>query len=130
MNRVKPLAAADDVLDCLGFIRRKKQEYFVCLSLDSRSRLISRRTVTIGLLDQALVHPREVFAGPLMDRAAMIIVAHNHPSGEAIPSKQDVETTRQLMSAGELLGVPLRDHIIVTRKEFYSFWGHRLLWTD
>lgn len=110
-----------DVLARLNFIRTKRQEYFVCLSLDSSGQVITRRVVTIGLLDVSLAHPREVFAGPLKDRAAAVIIAHNHPSGNVEPSKQDIETTQQLIAAGQLLGVPLRDHIIVTRLDHYSF---------
>lgn len=105
----------------LKYIRNKKQEYFVCLSLDSGHRLIARRTVTIGLLDMAITHPREVFAGPLKDRAASIIIAHNHPSGDPTPSKADIKTTQQFVAAGILLGIPLQDHFIVTKMVFLSF---------
>ena len=65
--------------------------------------------------------PREMFAEPLMDRAASIIIAHNHPSGIAEPSKEDIETTQQLIAAGVLLGLPLEDHIIVTKAGYFSF---------
>ncbi len=127
MNKAKPLAAADDVLSHLHYIRNKKQEYFVCLSLDSGGRLIARRTVTIGLLNVSLAHPREVFAGPLKDRAASVIIAHNHPSGVAEPSDEDIKTTQQLIAAGILLGVPLKDHIIITKTTYFSFRGHGLI---
>jgi DNA repair protein RadC len=115
------LRTINDVLACLKFIRNKKQEYFVCLSLDSGQRLIARRVVTIGLLDVSLAHPREVFAGPLKDRAGSVIIAHNHPSGDPRPSKEDITTTQQLITAGQLLGIRLQDHIIVTRESHYSF---------
>lgn len=110
-----------DILARLNFIRTKRQEYFVCLSLNSNYRIIARRTVTIGLLDVALVHPRELFSGAIKDRAAFVVVAHNHPSGDVSPSQEDITTTHQLVAAGQLLGIPLRDHIIVTKKEYYSF---------
>jgi DNA repair protein RadC len=118
---------AEDVLNRLSFIRNKRQEYFICLSLDSGGKIISRRTVTIGLLNATLVHPREVFAGPLKDRAAAVIVAHNHPSGSVEPSKEDIKTTQQLVAAGQILGVPLRDHIIVTSGAHYSFKKNYLI---
>lgn len=121
MNKGEPLLKAEDFLSYLKFIRTKRQEYFVCLSLDSGRRLLKRRTVTIGLLDTTLVHPREVFAGPLKDRAASVIIAHNHPSGYAEPSDDDITTTQQLIAAGQLLGIRLVDHIIVTRRDYYSF---------
>ena len=76
MNKSKSLARIENILPHLKFIRSKKQEYILCLSLDSGNRLITRRVVTIGLLDSALVHPREIFTGPLKDRAASVILAH------------------------------------------------------
>lgn len=122
MTKDRPLLKTTDaVLAQLKFIRHKKQEYFICLSLDSGQRLISRRIVTIGLLDQSLAHPREVFAGPLKDKAATVIIAHNHPSGVALPSKEDIKTTQQLVAAGLILGIRLRDHFIVAAEEHYSF---------
>ncbi len=121
MNKTKPIITAADVLPYLNFIRNKRQEHLVCLSLDSANRLIARRTVTIGLLNTTLVHPREVFAEPLKDRAASVIIAHNHPSDKTKPSKYDIETTQQLIAAGQLLGICLWDHVIVTNHAYYSF---------
>ncbi len=115
------LLTSDEIITRLKFIRNKKQEYFLCFSLDSGGRVITRRVVTIGLLDMALVHPREVFSGPLKDHAASVIVAHNHPSGDFTPSEEDIKTTQQLVAAGQLLGVTLRDHVIVAREGCYSF---------
>jgi DNA repair protein RadC len=127
MSKLAPLLTTEAILSQLKFIRNKRQEYFVCLSLDSGQRLISRRTVTIGLLDMSLAHPREIFAGPLKDRAATVIVAHNHPSGMANPSKTDIKTTQQLVAAGQLLGIPLQDHLIVTKDGHYSFRQSHLI---
>lgn len=127
IDKTRVLLKAQDALDHLAFIRHKKQEYLVCLSLDSGCRLIKRRVITIGLLDTSLAHPREVFSDALKDRAASIIVAHNHPSGMAKPSKRDIGTTQQLAAAGILLGVPLYDHIIVAKNEEYSFRESGLL---
>lgn len=127
MNKIEPLLTTEDLLDCVKFIRNKKQEYFVCLSLDSSRRLITRRVVTIGLLDVALVHPREVYAGPLRDRAASIVIVHNHPSGDPTPSKQDIKSTQQLIAAGILLGVKMYDHLIVTKSSYISFNNERLI---
>lgn len=121
MDKTKPLLTIEDILPYLKFIRNKRQEYTICLSLDSGNRLIARRTVTIGTLTASLVHPREIFAGPLKDRAATIIIAHNHPSGDPHPSKTDIKTTQQFVAAGILLGVPVRDHIVVAKDEYFSF---------
>lgn len=128
MAKTRPLLTTTDaILAQLNFIRNKKQEYFICLSLDSAQRLITRRTVTIGLLDVSLAHPREVFAAPLKDRAASVIIAHNHPSGIATPSKADLKTTQHLIAAGILLGIPLHDHFIVAHTNHYSFREHQLI---
>ena len=77
--------------------------------------------VSVGLVNKTQVHPREVFADPITDRASAIIVAHNHPSGGIAPSKEDVEITAQLKAAGETLGIKLLDHIIFNQKDYYSF---------
>lgn len=127
MNKNASIVTSTDILSHLKFIRSKKQEYFVCFSLDSGGRLIKRRVVTIGLLDMSLAHPREVFSGPLKDCAASVIIAHNHPSGVTEPSKQDMQTTQQLIAAGQLLGIRVWDHIIVTKTDYSSFRNEGLL---
>lgn len=124
---VQPLRTQQEVVARLDDIRSRQQEYFVAMSLDGGQRLIAQRTITIGTLDTVLAHPREVFSDPIVDRAASIIVAHNHPSGEAKPSTKDTVLTQQLAAAGQLLGIPLRDHLIVTRTDVYSFRQHHLL---
>lgn len=123
----KPLRTAKDILACLEFFRDKRQEFFVTLSVDGDGRLILRRIVTIGLLDVSLVGVREAFAGPLTDRAKSVIVAHNHPSGIAEPSSEDIKTTQQLAAAGVLLGIRLEDHLIVTETGYFSFREHGLV---
>ncbi len=111
---------AKDVLPFVQQIREKRQEYFVCLSLNGANEVIENRVVTVGLLDSNQVHPREVYADPLTDRAASIIVAHNHPSGTLEASPEDVALTDRLARAGKLLGIPLLDHIIVTKRGYLS----------
>ena len=117
----------DEILPRLKFIRTKRQEYFVCLSLNAAGEIISRRTVTIGTLNSTFVHPREVFAGPLKDRAAAVIVAHNHPSGISTPSKEDIKTTQQLVAAGLIMGMPVLDHYIIGKEDHFSFRAHHLI---
>lgn len=106
----------EKAVEQLADIRDKKQEYFVCLTLDGANRLIAKRIITIGTLTASLVHPREVFAEAITDRAASIIVAHNHPSGSLESSQADRDITLRLKDAGELLGIRMIDHIIVTVK--------------
>lgn len=125
--RNKRIRTTRDVLSCVRHFRDKKQEYLICLSLDSGQRLIARRIVTIGLLDSSLAHPREVFAGPITDRAKSVIIVHNHPSGDPRPSKADISTTQQLVSAGILLGIPLKDHVIVTASSCFRFSEQHLV---
>ncbi|MET1033584.1 MAG: DNA repair protein RadC [Candidatus Saccharimonadales bacterium] len=124
---VEPLRSIQDIIARLDDIRTKQQEYVVCLSLDGGQRLLAQRTITIGTLDTVIAHPREVFADAIADRAASIVVAHNHPSGEALPSTKDTALTQQLAAAGQLLGITLRDHIIITRTSYFSFRQHHLL---
>jgi len=104
----------------LRFICDKKQEHFVMLSLDGARRLINCRTITIGTLMSTLVHPREIFSQAIEDRAASIIIGHNHPSGMLDISEQDRDVTKRIRLAGELLGIKLDDHIIVAGDSFVS----------
>jgi DNA repair protein RadC len=124
---IEPLRSLQDILARLDDIRSKQQEYLICMSLDGGQRLIAQRTITVGTLDSVLAHPREVFADAIADRAACVVIAHNHPSGEVKPSQKDITFTQQLAAAGQLLGVPLRDHLIVCRTDYFSFRQHHLL---
>lgn len=111
---------AKDVLPFIQHIREKKQEYFVCLSLNGANEVIESRVVTVGLLNSNQVHPREVFADPIADRAASVILAHNHPSGTLEASAEDLALTQRLVKAGKLLGINVLDHIIVTKRGYLS----------
>lgn len=101
-------------------IRHKAQEYLALLTLDGANRLIQRHIVSIGTLTASLVHPREIFAPAIADRAAAVILAHNHPSGNLTPSAADRATTTRIQQVGELVGIPLSDHIIVTKNDWRS----------
>ena len=111
---------AQKAAEQLKDIENKQQEYFVVLTLDGANRLISKRTVTIGTLTASLVHPREVFADAITDRAASIIIAHNHPSGNLEASEADKQVTHRIRQAGEILGIELIDHLIITKNGFTS----------
>jgi len=110
-----------DVLPMVADIAGKQQEHFVCISLNGANEVIEKRVITVGLLDKSQVHPREVFADVIADRAAAVIFAHNHPSGELQPSEADLRIHSQLAEAGRILGLRVLDHVIVTRKGYYSF---------
>ncbi len=110
-----------DVLPLIRHYADRKQEHFLCVSLNGAQEVITTRVVSVGLADRAQVHPREVFADPITDRASAVIVAHNHPSGSLGASKEDMKITKQLKAAGEMLGIRLLDHIIFSQKGYYSF---------
>ena len=110
----------EDILPLCTSFRDKKQEHFVVITLNGAGEIIENRTVSIGLLNHTLVHPREVFADAITDRAASIICVHNHPSGSLEPSCQDIAITTQLKEAGTLLGIQLVDHLIVTKNSWLS----------
>ena len=115
------ITGAQDVIPLLADIADKKQEHFVCVSLNGAHEVIKKRIVTIGLVDRSQVHPREVYADVISDRAAAVIFAHNHPSGDLKPSNSDLKIHEQLTEAGKILGLRILDHIIVTKKGYFSF---------
>jgi DNA repair protein RadC len=115
------VTVANDVLPLLADIAGKQQEYFVCISLNGANEVIEKRVVTIGLLDKSPIHPREVFADVIADRAAAVIFAHNHPSGDLQPSEADRRTHDQLTEAAKILGLRVLDHVIMTKKGYFSF---------
>jgi DNA repair protein RadC len=115
------IQCADDVLPLLSDIRNKSQEHFVSITLNGANEIIQKRIVTVGLLDRSLVHPRDVFADVITDRAAAVIFAHNHPSGDLQPSDEDIKTQTRLVEAAKILGIRVLDHLIVGRKGYFSF---------
>jgi len=97
------------------------------LSLDSRNNLIKISEISIGSLNANLVHPREVFKEAIQSLANSVILIHNHPSGDAIPSKDDIEITKQLMGAGEIIGISILDHIVIGNQDYKSMKDKELL---
>ncbi len=118
---------AQKAASLLHDISEQKQEHFVVMSLSGANELIQRRVVTVGLLDRSQVHPREVFADVLKDRAGAVIFAHNHPSGRLKPSKLDILTHERLEKSAAILGIRVLDHIIVSGSEYYSFSENNLV---
>lgn len=110
-----------DILEQVKEYKNKKQEYLLCLSLDWANRLIATRVITIWLLNQSLVHPREVFADAITDRANSIVLVHNHPSWTVFPSPEDLKITHRLREVSEIIGIKLLDHIIIAKDDYYSF---------
>ncbi len=119
-KKVAVLLSPKDVWERMEDIRSSKREHFVVFYLDSREQEIRRDTVSVGTLNESLVHPREVFENAIRHNAASIIVAHNHPSGDLEPSMDDIEVTKKLKQAGRLLDIKVTDHVIVTKDSWKS----------
>jgi DNA repair protein RadC len=124
-RRIKPeglkISTPADVLPLIQHFADRKQEHFLAVTINGANEVLNVRVVSIGLIDRSPVHPREVFADALTDRASGIIVAHNHPAGSLEPSPSDIDATKQIKQAGEIVGIELLDHIIFNRKGYYSF---------
>lgn len=104
------------------------QERFAVLFLDSKNSLISTQVITVGIVNETLVHPREVFREAIRQSATNIIIAHNHPSGNLEPSPQDMQLTKQLLSASEIIGIPILDHLIIGNGNHHSMRENCDLW--
>ncbi len=117
----------DEVAAIVAEYIERPQEHFLTLTLDGGGCLIEKRVVFIGTLNQTVVHPREVFADAISDRAAGIVLAHNHPSGRVEPSREDTAITERLVRVGRLVGIEVVDHVIVGRSGAFSFKAQGLL---
>lgn len=111
---------AKDVWERMADVRASKKEHFVVFYLDSRNKENERAIISVGTLNASLVHPREVFELAIQHSARGIILSHNHPSGDPTPSQEDLDITRKLVSAGEILGITVLDHVIVTKDAWRS----------
>lgn len=112
-----PDDAAQLMMERMRFL---KQEHFVCLYLNTKNQIIGEETIFIGTLNSSLVHPREVFMYAVKYSAAGIICLHNHPSGDCIPSQEDISVTKRLIDNGELMGINVLDHLIIGDKKYTS----------
>jgi len=124
-RRIKPeglkIKFPSDVLPLIQHYGDRRQEHFLSISVNGANEVMSVRVVTIGLVNKSQVHPREVFADVIAERASAVIIAHNHPVGEPKPSKEDRDVTKRMKEAASVLGINLLDHIIFNRKGYYSF---------
>lgn len=98
-----------------------RKEHFKGIFLDSRKRIVKDETIFIGSLNASIIHPREIFQVALEEGSAAVILLHNHPSGNPEPSDDDISITKQLVKAGEILGIEVLDHIIIGNKKYFSF---------
>ena len=109
------IMTSENVRQACADIANLAQECFQVLCLNTRHILINRHMVTLGLLDSALVHPREVFRPAIEDSAAAVVLVHNHPSGDATPSAEDLRITRQLIETGKIIDIKVLDHVVIGR---------------
>ncbi len=116
------IKSSKDVLNLTYDLREKKKEYLVCLYLNARNVLIKKETISVGLLDKSLLHPREIFHPAIELNSASIILVHNHPSGDSTPSEKDKEVVKKIAQAGELMGIPVIDFLITSENDDYSFF--------
>lgn len=125
-RKQKKIISPQDVFKLMkSKLKDYSKEHFYIISLNSRNAIISE--ISIGTLNASLVHPREVFAEAIRQRANSIILVHNHPSGDPTPSKDDIKITKKLKEAGKILGIEVLDHIIITRNSYLSFKNKNLI---
>jgi DNA repair protein RadC len=117
----------EKAVEQLNDIRKRTKEHFVALYLNARNQLLHKETITIGLVAKSLVHPREVFEPAIRYLASGVIIAHNHPSGNPEPSEDDIQITNKIAQSGEILGICVIDHIVVTPTAFTSFANKGML---
>jgi len=118
-NKVK-IKAPGEVYKLVKRYAGEKRELFILLTLNGANTVISISIVSIGIVNRTIVHPREIFYRAITDNAAAIIVCHNHPSGNVIPSDEDKDITKKICKAGEIIGIPLIDHVIFSKRDYTS----------
>lgn len=126
LDHISPKTVFESVVE----IRNSKKEHLVAVYLDTQNQEIGREIISIGTLNANLIHPREIFEPALQKLATGIIIIHNHPSGLIDPSKEDIEITKQLLQAGEIMGINVLDHIIVTTDKYFSFNDNNALFIE
>ena len=115
------ITCAKDVFEKYKYLSDLKQEKFMVLILDTKNKIIREEVVSVGTLDSALIHPREIFKSAIKESANAIIVVHNHPSGDCSPSEEDIKITSKISAAGETLGIKMLDHVIVGFENYWSW---------
>lgn len=111
----------EDAVKVVSFLKDKKREHLVAIYLTARKQLITTKTISIGTLTANLIHSRELFKPALEHNAASVIIAHNHPSGDKTPSKEDIVVSENLVRSGNTLDIKIKDHLIITKNDYFSF---------
>lgn len=118
------MCSPKEVYELMRFLEKADREMMYALHLDAKSRIIAMELISVGSLNKSIFHPREVFKGAILNNSASIILVHNHPSGDVAPSKEDIKVTRTVINAGELLNIPLLDHVIIGQGKYKSIVGY------
>lgn len=118
------VSSPHDAYTVLKRYANARTERFLVVLLNGVHDVVSTRIITVGLLNRTIVHPREVFRPAIVENAAAMLISHNHPSNRLEPSQEDLDITRRFQDAGELLGIPVLDHLIIGRSGFYSLVEH------
>ena len=119
-----------DLIPYVQNFSMKPKEHFVAVTLNGRHEIIQIHVTSVGTLNKTIVSPRDVFTSAITENASAVIVCHNHPSGNVEPSRQDVDTTSSLLEASKVLGIPILDHIIIDRRNYFSCGEHGLLFEN
>jgi len=127
LSQNKRITHPESIYNLLSHMSDRRQECFFTISLNGAHEHIKTRQISQGLVNRTIVHPREIFADPITDRAAAIAISHNHPSGNLAPSREDIEITKRTVKAGKILGIPVLDHIIFSSNGYFSFMEEGLM---
>ena len=126
-KRSAQITSPNDIYTEVRHFASREQEHLIVVLLNGAHEVIGTEVATIGLVNRTLVHPREVFSSAIEKRATAICIAHNHPSGNIMPSEEDKEVTKRLKNSSLILGIKLLDHIIFSQDSYYSFLEHSLI---
>lgn len=126
-KRAPSISNPSDIYREIRHFSSREQESLVVVMLNGAHEVIGTFVATVGLLNKTIVHPREVYAAAIKERAAAIAIAHNHPSGNVLPSDDDKDVTVRIRKAGDILGIKLLDHLVFTDEKYYSFLEHGLM---
>ncbi len=120
----------DDIVPYVKHYAMSQKEHFLAITLNGGHDIIKIHVVSVGTVNQTIIHPREVFVDAIKENASAIILCHNHPSGKAIPSDKDIDTTRNLIEVSKIIGITILDHIIIDCESFFSFMENKLLFLE
>lgn len=129
LNKAK-IKSPEDIIPMVKSYSLETQEHFLSISLNGAHEIIKIRVVGVGSLTKVHIHPRDVFAEPLKEKAAALIVCHNHPSGNCEPSSEDIQITKRLFEVSQILGIVLLDHLILTQTDYFSFLGQTTIFQE